>query len=461
MPAPTSPPAPEADATAPAVWPTALRALARHRRTLMLQGPIGWFFDRLAQVLQQQGQSVTKVHFNGGDELFWRHPDALRFTGRIESLDGWLRTLVRARHIDAIVLFGQMRPVHCITRQVARELGIEVFVLEEGYLRPDHVTIERRGVNALSRLPRAASFYAQHQPEAELPPLPAARPTDQRIGRTAGLAMRYYLAALLRHWRYPNRVHHRSLDPVGEGWRWFTGGLRKPLHAWRERGLQQRLCSTPLSRRWFLVPLQVHDDSQIRHHSRFAGMEDFIEEVMVSFATQAAPDLHLAIKHHPMDRAYVDYRGLIDTLSHRLGLDGRVHCLHDQHLPTLLDHALGVVTINSTVGLQALHHGTPVMALGDSVYGIPGLVHAGPLAAFWQDPGQVDQTLYRSFRRHLLEHTQLNASFYARMPALDSAVPPLSQPLPPGPLPAPASTALTTPSPSVRPGAYPASATPG
>ena len=50
MPAPTSPPAPEADATAPAVWPTALRALARHRRTLMLQGPIGWFFDRLAQV---------------------------------------------------------------------------------------------------------------------------------------------------------------------------------------------------------------------------------------------------------------------------------------------------------------------------------------------------------------------------------------------------------------------------
>ena len=209
------------------------------------------------------------------------------------------------------------------------------------------------------------------------------------------------------------------------------------------------------------MPLQVHDDSQIRHHSRFAGMEDFIEEVMVSFATQAAPDLHLAIKHHPMDRAYVDYRGLIDALSHRLGLDGRVHCLHDQHLPTLLDHALGVVTINSTVGLQALHHGTPVMALGDSVYGIPGLVHAGPLAAFWQDPGLVDQTLYRSFRRHLLEHTQLNASFYARMPALDSAVPPLSQPLPPGPLPAPASTALPTPSPSVRPGAYPASATPG
>ena len=429
MPAPTSPPAPEADATAPAVWPTALRALARHRRTLMLQGPIGWFFDRLAQVLQQQGQSVTKVHFNGGDELFWRHPDALRFTGRIESLDGWLRTLVRARHIDAIVLFGQMRPVHCIARQVARELGIEVFVLEEGYLRPDHVTIERRGVNALSRLPRAASFYAQHQPEAELPPLPAARPTDQRIGRTAGLAMRYYLAALLRHWRYPNRVHHRSLDPVGEGWRWFTGGLRKPLHAWRERGLQQRLCSTPLSQRWFLVPLQVQSDSQITHHSPYGSIEAFISDVMVSVAEHAPGDVGLVIKHHPMDRAYSDYRRHIHREAQRLNLGHRVVYLHDQHLPTLLDHTRGVITINSTVGLQALHHGAPVITLGEAVYSMPGLVHSGPLASFWQEPGKVNQTLYQRFRHHLVAHTQLNASFYASAPALQVRPPSVHNPV--------------------------------
>ncbi|MDQ5897865.1 MAG: capsular polysaccharide export protein [Pseudomonadota bacterium] len=425
------------DGTGP-VWPTAFRALVQHRRTLMLQGPIGWFFDRLAQLLQAQGQTVTKVHFNGGDQSFWRQPGALRFDGRLESLDGWLRTLVRQRQIDAIVLFGQMRPVHCIARQIARELRIEVFVFEEGYLRPDHVTVERRGVNALSRLPRAASFYTQVQPESERPPLPPPQPTGQRLSRTAALAMRYYLAALLHHGQYPHRVHHRSLDPVREGWRWLTGALRKPRDAWRERGLMPRLCSAPLSRHWFLVPLQVHDDSQIRHHSRFSGMEEFIEEVMASFATTAPPDLHLAIKHHPMDRAYADHRPLIARLTRQLGLQGRVHCLHDQHLPTLLAHARGVVTVNSTVGLQALHHGAPVLPLGEAVYGIPGLVHAGPLAGFWSEPGQVDRALYRSFRRHLLEHTQLNASFYAGMPALGAlpAAPP-ALPTPAAPLPRP------------------------
>ncbi|NRT57119.1 capsule biosynthesis protein [Sphaerotilus uruguayifluvii] len=430
------PPAPEPEAP---FWPTAFRALARHRRTLMLQGPIGWFFDHLAAVLRSQGQTVTKVHFNGGDQTFWRHPGALRFDEGIETLDAWLRMLIRSRHIDAIVLFGQMRPVHCIARQVARELGIEVFVFEEGYLRPDHVTIERRGVNALSRLPRAASFYEQRLPEATLAPLPPPVPTGQKMHRTALLAMRYYLAATLLHPRYPHRVHHRSLEPVGEGLRWFAGALRKPLQAWRERGLQDRLCSPAMSRRWFLVPLQVHDDSQIRHHSRFAGMHDFIEEVMRSFAADAPGELHLAIKHHPMDIAYSDHRPLIRHLTRQLGLHGRVHCLHDQHLPTLLDHALGVVTVNSTVGLQALHHGAPVLTLGEAVYGIPGLVHDGPLPHFWNEPGRVDKALYRSFRRHLIEHTQLNASFYARMPALEQA-----------PAPAPASPRPAGPSPLVQ-----------
>ena len=132
----------------------------------------------------------------------------------------------------------------------------------------------------------------------------------------------------------------------------------------------------------------------------------------------------------------------------------------DQHLPTLLDHALGVVTINSTVGLQALH---PRHA-GDGAGRLDW--HSGSWsmpdrwAAFWQDPGLVDQMLYRSFRRHLLEHTQLNASF-ARMRRWTGAVPPLSQPSAARAAAAPASTALPTPSPSVRPGAYPASATPG
>lgn len=396
------------------VWPTAFRALTERRHTLLLQGPMGWFFSDLAAFLTRQGQHVTKVHFNGGDQLFWRHAGALRFTGRPESLADWLRTLMKRQRIDALVLFGQMRPHHCVAREVARELGIGIFVFEEGYLRPHYVTIERRGVNALSRLPRTASFYAEREQPHPAPPVP----TTQNIRRTALIAAAYGLAAVaMRPW-YPHQTHHRSLNPVTEPLRWARSYWRHLRYLVSEHGLEERLTSPDLSKRWYLVPLQVQADSQVTHHSPYATIEAFISDVMASFAAHAPDETGLVIKHHPMDRAYSDYRRHIRQEAQRLKVAHRVIYLHDQHLPTLLDHALGVVTINSTVGLQALHHGAPVITLGESVYSMPGLVHPGPLDGFWRTPGQVDRKLYQRFRNHLIAHTQLNASFYAQAPAL-------------------------------------------
>lgn len=397
-------------------WPTAFRALVDRRHTLILQGPMGWFFSDLAALLTQQGQRVTKVHFNGGDQLFWRHGGALRYTGRPEALADWLRELMKRQRIDAVVLFGQMRPIHCVARAVAQELGVGVFVFEEGYLRPNYVTVERRGVNALSRLPRSASFYAEQQ----LPRPPAPQPTTQNIRRTALIAAAYGIAAIaLRPW-YPHQTHHRSLNPVTEPLRWARSYLRYLHYQVREHGLHARLTSPDLSKRWFLVPLQVQSDSQVTHHSPYASIEAFIRDVMASFAAHAPGEVGLVIKHHPMDRAYSDYRRLIQQEAQRLGIGHRVVYLHDQHLPTLLDHTRGVITINSTVGLQALHHGAPVITLGESVYSMPGLVYEGPLATFWREPGQVNQALYQRFRHHLIAHTQLNASFYAEAPALQA-----------------------------------------
>jgi capsular polysaccharide export protein len=49
--------------------PTSLDRLLCQRRTLMLQGPMGPFFERLARTLRAHGQQVWKVNFNAGDEL--------------------------------------------------------------------------------------------------------------------------------------------------------------------------------------------------------------------------------------------------------------------------------------------------------------------------------------------------------------------------------------------------------
>lgn len=396
--------------------PTSLDRLLCQRRTLLLQGPMGPFFARLSETLQLHGQQVWKVNFNAGDDWYFRGDQVIRFR---DSLDQWparLRELVDELHLDAIVLFGQSRRMHQAAIAEAQALGISVFVFEEGYVRPDFVTLELGGVNAASSLPRDPEFYRG----LNCGPLPTPQPTGQSFAAVAGAAITYSLARSLWHSRYPHYRHHRSIAPIRQGLKWANGAWRKWWYRFTERHMQGFLSAPEQHKRYFLVPLQVYNDSQIRRHSRYKSVPCFIREVMASFARNSSPEQLLVFKHHPLDRPYNDYRRLIAAEAAALGVADKVHYIHDQHLPTLLKHAAGVVTVNSTTGLQALYHGTPVIPLGECLYAIEGLVHPGPLDSFWKTPGPVDAELFQRFRTYLVRETQLNASFYAEAPGLPS-----------------------------------------
>lgn len=413
----TGVPVAEAGAAVPAAAavPASLEWLLACRRVLLLQGPMGPFFSRLAQRLRSHGAKVWKVNFNAGDDLFYAEGDVIRFHETQAQWPARLGELVRTLHIDAIVLFGQTRAWHAEAGAVAQRLGLALFVFEEGYVRPDYVTLELGGVNAYSTISQDAAFYRQLPPDTVAPPLP----TGQRFRHVMQVAMRYAWATWSGRRRYPNYRHHRDLCPLTEGPRWWRGAARKWWYRLADQPHARWVVTPAAHKRYFLVPLQVHNDSQILHHSPFADVVSFIEAVLQSFVRHAPPDTSLVIKHHPLDRPYNDYAALLRRRAAALGLAGRVRYVHDLHLPTLIKGALGVVTINSTTGLQALYHGTPVVTLGQCLYAIRGLVHQGPLDAFWSAPGVVDEELFHRFRSHLIRQTQLNGSFYAGCPALD------------------------------------------
>ncbi|UUX94119.1 capsule biosynthesis protein [Aquabacterium sp. J223] len=398
---------------ATAALPRSLNLLLQHRNVLLLQGPMGPFFDRLAGVLQRRGTTVTKVHFNGGDETFFSAGRALAFDGSATEWEAWLRRLLCTEGQSAIVLFGQMRPLHQAACGVAESLGVEVFVLEEGYFRPHYVTLEQGGVNARSRLPRDLAALRQARPPK--PPRPA--DTRSRFRRAAWHAVRYAVATAAARGRYPHYRHHRELG-VAEALRWTRGGLRKLRYRLTERGLRQRLYGEASRGNWFLVPLQVHNDSQVVH-SDFGSIEVFVGNVIDSFADHAPPGSLLVFKHHPMDLSHRDYRRLLARLATECGVGDRVVYLHDGHLPTLLQRARGMVTINSTSALQALHHGCPVLTLGESFYTVDGLVRRGALHAFWREPGEVDPLLFARYRNLVVSECQLNASFHGDAPVFD------------------------------------------
>jgi len=386
----------------------------RGKRVLLLQGPLGPFFRRLADDLRAAGATVHKVNFNGGDWLFSAGVGAINFRGRPEEWPGFFEALLDRLAIDVVLLFGDCRLYHRKAHAIASKRGLDIGVFEEGYLRPDWITLERFGVNGHSQIPRESDFYRS------LPPPPAREPEHRvkhAFGMTVLWSMLYYFAGSLLKPVFPHYRHHRPFHPL-EALPWIRSFWRKILFAFRERGMQARLTGD-LSKRYFLVPLQVHNDAQVCVHSPYADVSEFIEEVVESFAAHAPAKTSLVIKHHPRDRGYHDYSVLIRELRKRYGLGARLVYVHDLHLPILLEHALGVVVINSTVGLSALQRGVPTKTTGNAFYDMDGLTFRGDLEDFWSKAWSAapNREQFRRFRQFLKSQFLINGSFYVRLAA--------------------------------------------
>jgi len=380
------------------------------KRVLLLQGPLGPFFRRLACDIENAGAQVFKINFNGGDWMFFPK-GAISFTGRPAEWPAFFEQVLIDQKIDMVLLFGDCRPVHRAAHEIAAARGVEIGVFEEGYIRPDYITLERFGVNGHSQIPRTPDFYL-NTPQAVVP---ATKRVGNMFWYAVLWALLYYIASALLWPKYRHYQHHRPLT-LREAGPWIRSAYRKIYYRFKEHGVQTEL-STTYKDRFFLVPLQVHNDAQVHVHSEFNSVEDFIDRVMSSFAAHSPADSLLVIKHHPMDRGYHDYTRLINRLAREYGIQKRARYIHDQHLPTLLEHARGAVVINSTVGLSALHHGTPLKVCGTAIYDIAGLTYQCDLDHFWREAHAttIRKDLYDRFQRYLIEHTQLNGSFYRRL----------------------------------------------
>jgi capsular polysaccharide export protein len=389
------------------------------KKVLLLQGPHGPFFKRVKTELLASGAAkVNKVNFNGGDWLYFPQ-ESLAYTGSFADWPAYLARLMDEEHFDCVMVFGDCRPIHTAARAVVKDRGAEFWVFEEGYVRPNFITLEQHGVNGHSYLPSHRETYDDWQLET----LATENNVPKSFGAAAQYAMAYFTASMLMWPKFRQYKHHRSLS-ILDGLKWVRSFVRKQIYASKEA--QSLTDLQPAGRRpYFLVILQVASDAQVAVHSSYASISEFITETVLSFSQYVASsgeDVVLVIKHHPMDRGYSDYSRLIADLEAQHKLAGRLRYIHDQYLPELLGNALGVVTINSTVGLSALDHGTPVIALGEAVYNMQGLTCQDDLSAFWENPNQyvADPDLHEKFHNYVILHTQINGNFYAALPGSDA-----------------------------------------
>ncbi len=331
----------------------ALTVLLSGKKYLLLQGPMGPFFNDVAEWLESLGRNAVNVVFNGGDRFYCRHRQYLAYYQTPKEFPGWLRDLHRQYDFDTILCFGDCRPLHKEAKRWAKSKGIRFLAFEEGYLRPQFITVEEDGVNAYSSLPRDPDFYRK-LPDMPTPHVENLKPsTMKRIGH----AMWYYLMGWHYRHEFPRYRHHKSFSPWYEARCWVRAYWRKQLYKVTQRKVLPRLMNE-LDQRYYLAVLQVYNDSQIRNHSNYNDVRDYINEVMYSFSRKA------------------------------------------------------VVTINSTAGISALIHNKPLKVMGNALYDIKGLTYQGHLHQFWQADFKPDMKLFKKFRGYLLMKTQVNWVYY-------------------------------------------------
>jgi capsular polysaccharide export protein len=287
---------------------------------------------------------------------------------------------------------------------------VRVHVFEEGYVRPYWLTLEKHGVNGRSQLSRDPAWYLDQRKTT--PHIPVAKPTGYNLYERAFHDVRYRAANLLFARRFPHYRSHRPHNGVLE----YSGLAARALQKRRQDRDAEDVTRSLLATKsgYYIFPLQVNSDAQIVVHSPFDGVRDSIEKVIHSFARFAPAGTQFVIKNHPLDTGLIDYRRHAEQIARELDIEDRVHFIDAGHLPTLLENARGAVVVNSTVGLSALHHRRPVIALGTAIYSLPGLTWQGALDDFWLNAEQPDIGLYQAFLDYVVHHTQINGDLYTR-----------------------------------------------
>ena len=189
---------------------------------------------------------------------------------------------------------------------------------------PGRITIDPAGVNAESSVPRQAAFFYEW----------------------GGTARR-----------------------LGEDWRKMGASLTaRPS---RRADVGQGQADLPKGN-YLFCPLQVPSDSQVTLFSGWTGgMAGFLAALQQA-VSHLPEGWHLRLKEHPSAR-----QSLTDALTPLLAT-GRVVVDNATDSFAQLAASQGVVTLNSSMGLQAFFYDKPVVVLGQAFFNQPGLVVQAP-----------------------------------------------------------------------------------
>ena len=234
----------------------------------------------------------------------------------------WIYQRLEKSRPDQVLIYNGLNGVNYLVSAACKELGLPRLYFERAPLQ-DRVQIDANGVNFQSSIPTDIKFYRS-------------------------------LAA----------------DEFAE----YTGASYVDVHRVRDGPTEPDKPSVSIdltAKSYLFCPLQVPRDTQV---TVFGGWITSIPHLLDSLnrASQRLPrDVHLRIKEHPSSP--VSFAQRIKSYNNpKLVLDNQ-HDVYD-----LVAHSRGVVTINSSVGLEAFLFEKPVITIGKALYSFGEMTTRAP-----------------------------------------------------------------------------------
>jgi len=377
---------------------------------LFLQGPASMFFSELAGSLRERGHRVWRINFNGGDRAFWRQPGGIDYLGGEAQFLAFVLRQFSERGITDLVLLGDCRPLHRLAIEAAGFFGVRTHIFEEGYIRPNWITLEQTGVNGFSALPRDIEVFLREAGQLAAAPVPFEFPSKLSLRALDDVI--YSVSTMLLAWRYAKYQRHW---PYGQLSEYFYGGRRlmaRILKGRRYDGAIADIINGDTD--YYVFPMQVDVDSQIIFHSQFKGQADAIALILKSFAEHAPAGALLVITEHPLETSPTNWRRLVNRQAEAFGVGARIKFIPGGSPRELLQSARGIVVVNSTTGHQALELGVPVIALSPAIFNLTGITFQAGLDRFWREAGVADADLFDAYRKVVICKTQINGSFFGK-----------------------------------------------
>lgn len=353
----------------------------RPQSFLILQGPPSRFSIDLGNELSAQGFAVRRVNLCVGDWFYWHDHRSVNFRGRLSEWPEFLRNLILTEGITDIIYYADRLPYHRVAARVADQCAIRAMSYEFGYLRPDWITLERRGQTIYSHFPNDLAQIKALAKGLKRPDMK--HKYSFSFFTEAKNEVFYQLSNYFLWYLFPHYKRDRYYNPILDYLSYIPRLMVRRRNAEPAERFVEKIVAA--KQPYFVVPLQMQGDYQIRSNSQYGHCSEFIDEILHSFAQHAGQNVQLVFKVHPGDNGWERWGRVIGKRAESLGLEGRVHYLDGGNLQNLLASSKGVLTINSTTGVHALQALVPVKVLGVSVYDIPGLTFQGSLDAFWKN----------------------------------------------------------------------------